>query len=486
MSQYDFGDLESPLSGTAFFNTHLEPWRDALHSTHKGNSRPSYAVAGMIWVDDTTEPWVLKQFNGTANDVTLGTIDPTNFWFKPSGTSIWGGSAGGTANALTLTPTIPLTAYAAGVVYECLITATNTSSSVTVNISALGTKNVKASIGVGKVNVPVGALQNGMIARFVYDGTDLILLNVRAYNKGANIATAGTVNLDTATGDYVSLTGTTTVTAITLSEGQERTCHCAAAFTLTNGASLIVPTGANITTAAGDVFKVRGEASGVVRVVMYQKASGAALQGGGGFLGWEVFTANDTFDKANWPGLARIKATVTAGGGGGAGSGTSVNNTNGGCGAAGGTAIKVIDEASLSSSETVTVGAAGTAGTSSGNGGTGGTSSFGSHCSATGGAGGVSGSTGSVAAGGAGSGGDVNFEGGDGGSAGNTSQNVTTCSAGGASYWGGGGQSAVATAPGTSGGAYGAGGGSGARVSAGSAQAGGAGGPGIVLVEVYG
>lgn len=280
MSQYDFGNLESPLSGTAFFNSNLEPWRDALHSMHKGNSRPSYAVAGMMWVDDTTEPWILNMFNGTANDVTLGTIDPTNFWFKPSGTSMWGGSAGGTANALTLTPTIPLTAYAAGVVYECLITATNTSSTVTVNISALGTKNVKASIGVGKVNVPLGALQNGMIARFVYDGTDLILLNVRAYNKGADIATASTVNLDTATGDYVRLTGTTTVTAITLSEGQERTCHCNAAFILTNGASLILPTGANITTAAGDVFIVRGEASGVVRVVSYMRADGTALSGG--------------------------------------------------------------------------------------------------------------------------------------------------------------------------------------------------------------
>lgn len=308
MSQYDFGNLESPLSGTAFFNAHLEPWRDALHSMHKGNSRPSYVVGGMMWVDDTTSPWILKMFNGTANDVTLGTIDPTNFWFKPSGTSIWGGSAGGTANALTLTPTIPLTAYAAGVVYEALITATNTSSSVTVNISALGTKNVKASIGVGKVNVPVGALQNGMIARFVYDGTDLILLNVRAYNKGADIATAGTVNLDTATGDYVRLTGTTTVTAITLSEGQERTCHCNAAFILTNGASLILPTGADITTAAGDVFVVRGEASGVVRVVGYMRADGTALSGNNELVvGTAVATTSGTaVDITGLAGAKRI------------------------------------------------------------------------------------------------------------------------------------------------------------------------------------
>lgn len=319
MSQYDFGNLESPLSGTAFFNTHLEPWRDALHSMHKGSTRPSYAVAGMMWVDDTTEPWILKMFNGTANDITLGTIDPTNFWFKPTGTSIWGGSAGGTANAITLTPTIPLTAYAAGVVYECLITATNTSETVTVNVSALGTKNVKASIGVGKVNIPIGGLQNGMIARFVYDGTDFLLLNVRAYNKGADIATAGTVNLDSATGDYLSLTGTTTVTAITLAVGQERTCHCGGAFILTHGASLILPGAANITTVAGDVFVVRGEAAGVVRVVNYMRASGAPLVGvtAGSQAEIEAETSGKFADAALMkyhPGVAKAycKANISA------------------------------------------------------------------------------------------------------------------------------------------------------------------------------
>lgn len=285
MSQYDFGDLESPLSGTSFFNTHLEPWRDALHSMHSGSSRPSYAVAGMMWIDNTTTPWVLKMFNGTANDVTLGTINATSLWFTPAGVSIWGGNAGGTANAITITPTIPWTAYTAGKPIECLITADSTSSVVTVNISALGTKNIKASIGAGKVNIPKGALLNGMIARLVYDGTDFILLNVRPYNKGADVATAGTLNLNTTTGDYVSLTGTTTVTSITLAEGLERTCVCAGIFTLTDGTGdspqgIICPGGANITTAAGDVFVVRGEAGGTVRVVSYTKASGEPIAGG--------------------------------------------------------------------------------------------------------------------------------------------------------------------------------------------------------------
>lgn len=276
MSQYGFPDLESPVSGEELINTHLEPTFAALYSSHSGASRPSYAVAGTIWLDTTTTPWLLKMFNGTANDITLGSIDPAAFTFSPRGVTQWGGSAGGTANALTLTPTIPLTAYAAGVAYECLITATNTSETVTVNISGIGARTVKCSVGAGKVNPPIGVLQNGMIARFVDDGTNLILLNVRPYNKSADIATSGTVVLDNASGDYVTLTGTTTVTAITLAEGVEKTVKAGGAFQFTHGASLVMPGGSNYVCQANDVFKFRGESSGVVRCIAITRESGTA------------------------------------------------------------------------------------------------------------------------------------------------------------------------------------------------------------------
>lgn len=87
--------------------------------------------------------------------------------------------------------------------------------------------------------------------------------------KGADIASAATLNLDTATGNLVDVTGTTTITAITLSEGRERTVRFTGALTLTNGASLILPGSANITTVAGDMMVFRGYAAGVVRCVMY-------------------------------------------------------------------------------------------------------------------------------------------------------------------------------------------------------------------------
>jgi len=62
--------------------------------------------------------------------------------------------------------------------------------------------------------------------------------------KGADIASAGTVNLDTATGRWLHITGTTNITAFTLGAGRERTVVFDGILTLThNASSLICPTG---------------------------------------------------------------------------------------------------------------------------------------------------------------------------------------------------------------------------------------------------
>ena len=91
---------------------------------------------------------------------------------------------------------------------------------------------------------------------------------------GADVASATTTNLETATGDLIDVTGTTTITAITLNDGHERTVRFTGVLTLTNGASLVLPGGANITTAAGDFAVFRGYAASVVRCVSYSRISG--------------------------------------------------------------------------------------------------------------------------------------------------------------------------------------------------------------------
>jgi hypothetical protein len=90
---------------------------------------------------------------------------------------------------------------------------------------------------------------------------------------GADVASASTLNLESATGDCVDVTGTTNITAITLSDGHERTVRFTGILTLTNGASLVLPGGTNIITAAGDYAVFRGYAAGVVRCVSYQMAN---------------------------------------------------------------------------------------------------------------------------------------------------------------------------------------------------------------------
>lgn len=99
----------------------------------------------------------------------------------------------------------------------------------------------------------------------------------KLWTRGADVASAATIDLTAATGDYVTVTGTTAITAITLADGEQAVVRFAAALTLTNGASLILPTGANIATAAGDVAVFRGEAGSVVRCAAYLRGNGRPL-----------------------------------------------------------------------------------------------------------------------------------------------------------------------------------------------------------------
>lgn len=99
--------------------------------------------------------------------------------------------------------------------------------------------------------------------------------NPAIVNTGArnDVTSAATVDLNAATSNYVRITGTTTITAVTLSDGRWRDVLFADTLTLTNGASLILPGGANIVTVAGDSCRVFGESGSVVRVTNYTRAA---------------------------------------------------------------------------------------------------------------------------------------------------------------------------------------------------------------------
>jgi len=79
-----------------------------------------------------------------------------------------------------------------------------------------------------------------------------------------SLASASTVNIGAAAANDITITGTTTITAFdTIAGGAHRSLMFAGALTLThNATSLILPGGANITTAAGDVAQFVSLGSG--------------------------------------------------------------------------------------------------------------------------------------------------------------------------------------------------------------------------------
>ena len=86
----------------------------------------------------------------------------------------------------------------------------------------------------------------------------------RTNAKGSDIASATTTDIGAATAEFVDVTGTTTITGLgTIDAGIVRTVRFTGALTLThNATSLILPGGANITTAANSIFMFRSLGSG--------------------------------------------------------------------------------------------------------------------------------------------------------------------------------------------------------------------------------
>ena len=161
-------------------------------------------------------------------------------------------------------------------------------------------------------NSPAGTDTSDIDAEF-----RMIQKVVRQYlaSKGADIASAATVDLSTATGNYVHITGTTTITALgAVSAGMRFMLVFDGALTFThNATSLILPGAANITTAAGDRCEVVSLGSGNWRCLWYTKASGLPVVGSylpltGGTLTGSVVVGESTGATA-----ITISGTTTGG-----------------------------------------------------------------------------------------------------------------------------------------------------------------------------
>lgn len=240
--------------------------------------------------------------------------------------------------------------------------------------------------------------------------------------KGAAVASATSTDIWAVTGNLVHVTGTTTITGFGTAPqaGATRIVIFDAALTLTHGASAIVlPGGANITTAANDIALVVADTT-TKHLVAYFKADGTAVVAPTAYTpNKQVWTATGTFSKSSVTnGATHIIARCWGGGGGGGGghTGASSRGTGGGGGSFSEERLAV---SALATTEDVTIGAGGPGGAagSPGAAGTaGGSSTFGTtpFFTAGGGAAGLAGNGATQAgvAGGTASGGDTNLSGG--------------------------------------------------------------------------
>jgi microcystin-dependent protein len=101
-------------------------------------------------------------------------------------------------------------------------------------------------------------------------------------HKGSDIASSSTTDLGAVEGKFHDITGTSTISSFgTVRAGIEKVLTFEGALTLTyNATSLILPGGASILTAAGDVATFYSEGSGNWRCTSYQHATASFVPAG--------------------------------------------------------------------------------------------------------------------------------------------------------------------------------------------------------------
>jgi len=162
--------------------------------------------------------------NGTArtDSIALGQVQ--------DGTYTTLGTAGGSADAYTATPSPAIERYATGSRYIIKIQADNTTTS-TLNVNAVGAKTLKKYDGTGaKLNLVAGDLQLDQYYDIFYDGTDFVVFSLYK-TRGQTIQV-----VNTQTGAVA--TGTTTIpnddTIPQITEGDE---YMTRAITPTNASN---------------------------------------------------------------------------------------------------------------------------------------------------------------------------------------------------------------------------------------------------------
>lgn len=136
-------------------------------------------------------------------------------------------------------------------------------------------------------------IDEGMAPSGVNNAMRAMMAQIATFTRrGSDLPTAATLDLDSVDTMILDLTGSVTVTAVTLTSGHWRICRANAAFQMTASASLIINGSStiNYTAKAGELLLFEGYGSSVVRVWQI---------GGPLTVGVRTITGNDSITVAD-------------------------------------------------------------------------------------------------------------------------------------------------------------------------------------------
>lgn len=288
-----FSNAGVPLAGGKVYTyvpgttTPKQTWQDANASILNTNPITLDSAGRAIIYGTGSYRFIVQDAAGNTiyDQVTTDTSTPA---ISTAGTS------GGTANAQTVTAANFTSTDGQIIIFKA--GATNTGA-MSLNPNGSGPINVLKDTWAGPKSLIGGEVVAGNDIAVVYDSSAgaFHLISHPVTNNAVTLASATTTDLGTVTTRNVVISGTTTITSFGSSASTSAPIYnlkFTGALTLTyNATSLILPTAANITTAANDTAVAMYLGSGNWQVISYQRASGAQLAS---FSGHVVQMVNTT------------------------------------------------------------------------------------------------------------------------------------------------------------------------------------------------
>lgn len=260
----------------------------ALVSASLGNTAPTTTYAGQEWIDtgtsiDTDGPWLRQRNSANTAWNRVRKVDTDQILLKVQQDQIAVTTSGTSPSFTISTKLTNSVAVAANQRFRVKFHAAGTTGSNTLARDGLTPYSLKQYDSTGaKVSAIV---TSGLLADVEYDGTDYVILNPLPVSTSllyspVSVASASTVNLTGNLGKFVFITGTTQITAFTMTAGQQIDLIFNSSLTLSHNATTNnLPGAGDIITASGDRARYYYDGT-TVYCLQYVRSDGTPVKGG--------------------------------------------------------------------------------------------------------------------------------------------------------------------------------------------------------------